>query len=209
MERTNDGWKANDERRMSNDERNPNDEIPKFSSSSLGLLSSLVIDHSSLLFRLALVVVAMAFPAFAMGESAATNSLRLILAPVSGGTASPTNIFLRITFENNGSQKLRLLAEFDPLPVFVTFNIVCEDGTPLADLPGGGKVDFPARQLRYVELEKNEFFGIQIDLATFLTTPLREGRYQISATYHNQYGENCFQGSVSSPPISVTVKNRS
>ena len=153
-------------------------------------------------------LVAILVPERAMALDAATNSLKLTLSCTLGEPCSPTNIPLRIAFENSGAGKVRLLAVFDPLPVFLSFDIVREDGTPLADLPGGGKVAFPPGLLRYVELAEGEFFGFRVDLAAFLARRLDEGRYRIFATYHNQYGENCYQGKVSSPWLELTVKKR-
>ncbi len=104
---------------------------------------------------------------------------------------SESNQALRATFANRGDGAERLLAEFEPTPVFFTVSIVRDDGTPVRDW-GGGKValsDSPA----YVDLEPGDEHAVRIELPEPLST-LPPGRYEIAAEYHNQYGEGCFKG---------------
>ena len=104
---------------------------------------------------------------------------------------SESNRALRATFANRGDAPERLLAEFEPTPVFFTVSIVRDDGTPVREW-GGGKVALnepPA----YIELAPGDEHAVRIELPEPLST-LPPGRYEIAAEYHNQYGERCFRG---------------
>jgi hypothetical protein len=116
------------------------------------------------------------------------------------------SIPVRITFQNNGDQEIRMLHHFTPLPVFFAFGLTRADGTPIG-IPGAGKISFMEGQVDYLTLRKNEFFGFETDLATLIPTTavLPPGQYELSVTYHNQYGENCFQGQLASTPIKLEL----
>ena len=98
---------------------------------------------------------------------------------------------LRATFTNHGHDVERLLAQFEPTPVFFTVSVLRDDETPLHDW-GGGKValnDPPA----CIVLEPGERHTVRLELPKRLSA-LPPGRYEIGAEYHNQYGEDCFKG---------------
>lgn len=117
------------------------------------------------------------------------------------------NIPLRISFENVGAEKLRILKQFYPLPVFFAFNMIRKDGTPI-DVLGGGKIDFLESSTEYIELNSGGKFDFQINLAEIIPSAekLIDGEYTISLIYHNQYGKNCFKGSISSNAIVMEIK---
>ena len=122
----------------------------------------------------------------------------------SGGAAGPRSLFVRIAFVNGGAEPVRLLGEFEPLPVFFSFRLVKADGTPLG-LSGGGKIDFGPGRPRYLELAPGAKHTIDADAGTLLSDDLEPGRYSLSVEYHNQYGEDCFRGTLRSNAVSVEV----
>jgi hypothetical protein len=102
-----------------------------------------------------------------------------------------SNRALRATFANRGDGRERLLAVFEPTPVFFTVSITLDDGTPVRDW-GGGKVALnepPAS----IELAPGQAHEVRLELPEPLST-LPPGRYEIAVEYHNQYGEGCFTG---------------
>ena len=134
------------------------------------------------------------------------SSLRVSVCAIEGAVYTRDNIPLRIVFESTGEGGIRLLRHFEPLPVFFAFRIVREDGTPIG-IPGAGKIDFREGSIRYLVLNSRETFGILVDLAEIIPSPedVTEGDYEISVTYHNQYGEDCFRGKIGSDPINVKI----
>lgn len=105
-----------------------------------------------------------------------------------------------VLLENVGKGSITILKEFAPRPVFFHYNLIKSDGTPV-DLPGAGKVDFD-RPMKYVTLEPGEFIGITVSLED-LYKKLQNGKYELSVQYHNQYGENCFRGTLTSNTIGM------
>ena len=47
--------------------------------------------------------------------------------------------------------------------------------------------------------------SFQVDLAKLLRSPIESGRYSASATYHNQYGENCLSGPLISNAVFLQI----
>lgn len=139
-----------------------------------------------------------------MAENGA--SLELRLSPVEGATYGKNSIPLRVVFENTGADAITLLRHFEPLPVFFAFQMTREDGTPLS-ISGMGKIDFLEGTVPYLVLNGYELFGIRVDLAMILPEPeeITAGSYTIAVTYHNQYGEGCFQGKRTSNTIRVQL----
>jgi hypothetical protein len=134
----------------------------------------------------------------------ASDALELLLSVRSDATVGPRSVPLRIVFANHGEAPVRLLAEFEPLPVFFAFRLVKADGTPVA-LPGGGKIDFGPARPACEDLAPGETHAIDVDVGTLLAEPLDSGRYSLSAAYHNQYGEGCFKGTLESNAVDVEV----
>jgi hypothetical protein len=132
------------------------------------------------------------------------DPLELTLSPLSGARLSPTALPLRLTFTNTSAETVRLLDCVEPPQVFFSVGIVRSDGTPVL-ASGGGKIDFGPGEPGYVELAPGEAHAIDLDAARMTAGPLAPGRYAISATYHNQYGSDCFQGTLDSNEIDVEV----
>jgi hypothetical protein len=143
-----------------------------------------------------------------MGKMAADTGspLRIVLSTIPGVVYTKSNIPLRVTFENISGQEMRILQHFEPLPVFFAFNMVGEDGMHIA-IPGAGKIDFYEGSIKYATLPAGGTLNVDVNLAKVLARPelVKPGKYTISVTYHNQYGESCFRGMVSSGPTSVTL----
>src|SRR5215216_4303600 len=95
------------------------------------------------------------------------SSLRVSVFAGEGVLYTRDNIPLRIVFENTGEGAIRLLRHFEPLPVFFSFRMVREDGTPIA-IPGAGKIDFLEGSIQYLVLNSCETFGILVDLAEII-----------------------------------------
>jgi hypothetical protein len=133
------------------------------------------------------------------------KTLELLLAPIPDEAFTAHRLPLRIVFVNGGAEPVRILDCFEPLQVFFSFHIARADGTPLSTA-GGGKIDFGPEPSGYVELRQGESHSIEVDIAGLLTEALGPGDYSISTTYHNQYGEGCFRGTLESNPISINVR---
>jgi hypothetical protein len=114
------------------------------------------------------------------------------------------HIPLRLTFENTGSLIIRILNYFEPLPIFFSFQLSDSKGTPIA-IPGAGKIDFGPGELSYIELGEGEQFSTEVDLDRWIQQELTTGIYTLTATYHNQYGQNCFQGHLKSNSITIVL----
>lgn len=141
--------------------------------------------------------------------------LRLTIAQHPESAYTPNHIPLLATFENIADECIVLLNHFEPIPVFFAFRMV-DDGGRSVPIPGAGKIDFYRDSMRYIELWPGASLTVELDLADVLAYPdeVTAGRFTVSASYHNQYGDGCFVGSVDSDPIEVTLvandgKNRS
>jgi hypothetical protein len=134
----------------------------------------------------------------------ALTNPQLVLSTVPTVLYGPTKLPVVATFVNAGPTPVRLLDRFEPVPVFFTFDVVRADGTPLP-ISGGGKIDFGPNEIRYLELPPGGSHSVQADLAKLLRLPVELGPYSVSATYHNQYGENCFLGGIRSNTILLQV----
>ncbi len=107
-------------------------------------------------------------------------------------------------FTNVSTQPVRLLALFDPLPVFFDPTLIAEDGSQV-DVAGMGKADPPKASLRYWTLHQGEHHEVSLDIARWLRGDVPPPPYRLSMAYHNVYGENCFVGILNSPPITVSA----
>jgi hypothetical protein len=144
-----------------------------------------------------------------MDENTAV-SLRILLSATDDTIYSTENIPLTVTFVNLGGEALRLLCYFDPLPVFFAFDMMDEDGRYVA-IPKAGKIDIYDSSLPYIKLGSGEDFAIEVNLAGILAYPedMHSGMYTVTATYHNQYGEDCFRGIVNSNSVSILLVSES
>jgi hypothetical protein len=132
------------------------------------------------------------------------QAVELTLSTRRDAAADPRSLPVLMGFVNSGDEPVRLLAHFEPLPVFFSFRLVKADGTPVA-VPGAGKIDFGPGKPECLELAPGDTHTVDADVGTLLTGELEPGRYSLSATYHNQYGEACFRGVLESNEISIDV----
>lgn len=132
------------------------------------------------------------------------GELDLKVSPA-GATFTDNRMPMQLMFTNLSSKDVRLLDCFEPLPVFFTFKLVGRDGTPI-DMPGGGKIDFGPQPPGYIDLKPGATYSLDVDIARLISKPLSTGLYRISAIYHNQYGQDCFQGKLQSDWIEVEIE---
>lgn len=136
------------------------------------------------------------------------NTLQIFLNTVPETAYTKSHLPLKVTFQNTGKgEAIRILRQFEPLPVFFTFSMVDKDGRHVA-IPGAGKVDLPHHAIEYVVLSAGESFTIEIELAKHIANrkQIKAGPYTLSVNYHNQYGEHCFQGEISSQPLTLVIR---
>jgi hypothetical protein len=110
----------------------------------------------------------------------------------------------RVIFANRSQHTINLLDRFEPLPVFFSFAIVRADGTPVP-VSGAGKIDPGPQGFGFIGLQPGETHAADLELAPWLRAPLPRARYDVTVTYHNQYGAGCFAGTLMSNTISVGV----
>jgi hypothetical protein len=109
---------------------------------------------------------------------------------------------LKVTFENVSGKRVRLLRVFKPTTAFFKVNGLMNRANTSVSVPKlAVKPEIQADLRRpgswqYLELEPNESFTTQVDVSDLLPSNLEEGLYEISLTYHNEYGENCFKGTM-------------
>ena len=109
-------------------------------------------------------------------------------------------------FTNVSTQPVRMLPLFDPLPVFFTASLQrLSDGD--VDVAGAGKADFPDDELRPVDVSAGDSLDAELDLRPWIRGTVVPGRYRLTLTYHNAYGDNCFRGPLTSAPITVQVRS--
>ena len=138
----------------------------------------------------------------ASGTAKDKNALKLTII---GAGHTVDDIGVIVLIENTGPNSVTVLKEFRPVPVFFSLNLTKADGTPIG-APGGGKISFGG-EVQYVTLAPGELVGISIPLKD-VVTDLHAGKYTLMVEYHNQYGENCFQGTLASNTIDIVVADR-
>ncbi len=157
------------------------------------------------------IAITFAMLSLGMIGQSADPLLKVSIAAIPGATCSHGAIPLKLTFENVSAKKIRILDAFhEPkaLPVFFQFEMKASDGTPIP-IAGAGKIDFSKDSLHYVQLAKGQKYEVMLNLADIIPPDekLKEGVYGVSLTYYNQYGENCFQGKVTSNLIQLHIRN--
>lgn len=125
-------------------------------------------------------------------------------------TAININSFkISMQFKNKGTTQKRILNIFDPIPIFFSIDIVNSKGIPI-ELPGAGKIDFGKSQTyQYLIVNPGDAYILSLDLSPFLkanNVVLEKGKYRLKITYHNQYGENCIKGNLSSNEIEFSIE---
>jgi hypothetical protein len=155
---------------------------------------------------LGLTTTMLTLPLAALG---ADPPLSLELSEIAGARYSQASMPVRVTLENVSNEPLRVLDSFGErhaLRVFFCLHIRSADGETNTAV-GGGKIDLPLRLSRYIALKRGEKYELTLDLADLVKDEvrLRSGTYTMTLTYSNQYGEACFQGSVTSRPVQITL----
>ena len=127
------------------------------------------------------------------------TDLRLLVVP----EYTSNGVIARVLIENIGKNKVTILKEFSPFPIFFAFRLVSADKTPIGSI-GAGKISFD-RELSYVSLEPREVVGTSVRLEDIFPN-VKKGDYELAVTYHNQYGEGCFRGKLVSQSVRITIK---
>ena len=113
---------------------------------------------------------------------------------------------MRVSFVNVSSNDVRILRTFDKRynqRIWFSMEVVDQSGTPMTTVATGGKVSIRGN-MDYITLKPFESFGFLFDYNEFVAK-LTPGRYTAKITYSNQYGSDCFHGSVSTDHIEVNV----
>ncbi|HIH11439.1 TPA: hypothetical protein HA241_04575 [Candidatus Woesearchaeota archaeon] len=120
-----------------------------------------------------------------------------------GKSFAKENVSLTVRFNNLGKE-IKILNLFEPIPVFFSFHIKREDGTPII-VPLGGKIDLINDQINCITLEgPGDQYYADLNLNEILPEGLDVGTYNVSVEYHNQYGD-CFKGVLVSDIITIKV----
>lgn len=137
----------------------------------------------------------------------ASGALRVHLTVPPEARHTTQHFPVEVVFSNSNDTAIRLLDRFEPVPVFFSFTLYRPDETPIA-LPGGGKIDFMAGSLQYLEVPPDDSLTVTLDLAPLFPSDLElpPGLYRLEAVYHNQYGDGCFRGRLQSPPTTLSIR---
>ena len=114
---------------------------------------------------------------------------------------------LDIVIRNDKSLPVRFLNVFDDYRLttgFFTVVLRDKNGTPIGPF-GGGSVSLLLKSIRYTELKKGEELHLRINLKDFLPKDyaVEPGDYDISITYSNKYGRDCFMGTLESKSVKL------
>ena len=135
--------------------------------------------------------------------------LEMKVKTVRGAIYTTEDIPLDIVFHNRANEPVKLLNFFNNAAekrVFFTVTLRDSHGSPFF-IRGGGKIDIPRYASTYIELKKGEKTVVRINLSDYLSpiTSLKAGVYSVSVLYGNQYGENCFRGTLESNSLSLSL----
>jgi hypothetical protein len=136
------------------------------------------------------------------------NSLVLIVQLLNNEVALKTRVPLEITFKNAGSTSIRVLDTFKPEEAVFFFRLkLARANGMLVPTRGGGKVDLDPSLVKYREIGPGASFSTTLNLIDFLgdRSQLQPGEYSLLVTYSNQYGTDCFKGTVSSQTIRIQL----
>ncbi|MDQ3491024.1 MAG: hypothetical protein M3449_08165 [Acidobacteriota bacterium] len=128
---------------------------------------------------------------------------------VSGAVYTTGDAPLDIIFRNNADEPVKLLNLFDdPKAKKILFNVTLRDSSesPIF-INGGGKIALSQDSMKYIELKKGEETLVKINLTDFVPEnySLKPGVYSVIITYRNQYGENCFRGTLESKSLNLVL----
>lgn len=102
--------------------------------------------------------------------------------------------FLNIIIYNAENKQQRIFLPKQWSHLFGFFFMVNIEGSDSMVLPGG-KISLIPDNYRYIILNPKEMFGIKINLSEIFPK-LKPGKYKIKIQYNNQYGKDCFKGSI-------------
>lgn len=154
---------------------------------------------------LAFVVVATIAQIISMKSNKPALDMRARI--IDGLVDSKSDIPIDIVFQNKGDKAIKLLSVFDEAiakKIFFSVTLLDSNGTPIFS-SGGGKIDLSEKSMKYVELKKGDEYAVSLSLKNFLPADyrLKPGAYSVSVIYRNQYGKDCFKGTVESNTISL------
>lgn len=137
------------------------------------------------------------------------SQLDIVVKVVDGENYSTENIPLEIVFTNVSSYTINLLDAFDTSNkkrIFLTVTLRDGHESPFFT-SGGGKISFSKNSMKYIELKKGEQTSVRINLIDYDLPheTLKAGLYSVLVTYRNQYGEDCFKGTVTSQPLNLVL----
>lgn len=144
------------------------------------------------------------------GSSLKADESPLTLTPhtINGRRYTVEDVLIVMAFKNGSKTPVRILNAFNDRNNRSFFMIVLrdEDGTPIGPF-GGGSITLPRSSMKYVDLQENEEFTVRINVTEFLRNyKLKPGAYEVSVTYFNQNGEDCFKGKLESGPIRLDLE---
>jgi hypothetical protein len=137
------------------------------------------------------------------------RQLSLVTRAVNGALYTTEQAPIQVVFRNDSKNTIRVLDAFrDPGETRVFFSVTLRDvyGVPIFT-SGGGKADFAGKSLKYIELGKGEEYVVNINLKEYLPSRVRleQGGYSVSVVYQNQYGEDCFRGTLESDLLALSL----
>jgi hypothetical protein len=127
-------------------------------------------------------------------------SLDMRVRIISEAAYTTENIPIEVIFRNNGDKVVKLLNVFDlAISKKIFFSVTLRDGNgnPIF-VAGGGKVSLSKDSMKYIKLKKGDEYATRINVKDFVPEDfsLKPGIYKVSVIYRNQYGEDCFKGSL-------------
>lgn len=157
-------------------------------------------------------MIALAMTSWALAQNGSSvevgdPALQVTLSTNASVIYTRKRVPLRVTFEVAESN-IRLLRLFKPTREF--FDVSLEDTAgnlvPVLKSAPATQDSIPStKDLQYLELRDGEAFSTQVDVAELLPQDLKEGRYRITLTYHNEHGDNCFRGTKKSNSVVVSI----
>ena len=138
-------------------------------------------------------------------------SLEVKIRTPINATYTKNHVVLGVTFENVSDKPIRLLRVFKPTPAFFKINSLMNRVNTLVVVPTPeiepkAQVKLSqADSLKYLELEAGESFTAPVDVSELLPPNLKEGLYEISLIYHNEYGVNCFKDTKTTEGVWISI----
>ena len=154
---------------------------------------------------LMLITLCLAFVGVAQ-EGSSVQPLAITLSRDNEGAAMSPLGYMRIEFKNVSGGDVRILRAFDDekiLRFWFSMVVVDTNGTPVLDLPMGGKIALRSTR-EHLLLKPQESFSFRFNSGV-LVPKLAPGSYAVRMIYQNQYGEDCFRGKLESNSLDLKV----